>query len=80
MLSTPGKRANLRCWYYSSETGSPRITGRFLERQRRLLMPTQYSREHQNLCVDTADSFVSQADVDRAMGTGWVEAYRRTGW
>jgi Phage Terminase len=60
-------------WYYSTENGSPRITAAFLERQRRLLLPMQYAREHENRWVDAADSFVTALEVDAAMGTGWVE-------
>lgn len=66
-------------WYHSSDNGSPRITTAFLERQRRLLLPMQYAREHENRWVDHADSFVSQAEVDAAMGTGWAEQTRGTG-
>ena len=54
-------------WYYSPENGSPRVTAAFLERQKRLLMPTQYAREHQNQWVDQMDSFCTQTDVDAAM-------------
>jgi hypothetical protein len=60
-------------WWHSSENGSPRITAAFLERQRRLLLPAQFAREHQNQWVDQADSFVTQADVDWAMGQGWAK-------
>src|SRR5262245_66275150 len=35
-------------WYYSSENQSPLVTPEFLARQRRLLMPAQYAREHEN--------------------------------
>jgi hypothetical protein len=66
-------------WYYTSENGSPRITAAFLERQKRLLMPAQYAREHQNTWVDQADSFTVQPDVDAAMSTGWVERLRGAG-
>jgi hypothetical protein len=60
-------------WWYSSENRSPRITAEFLARQRRVLLPGQYAREHQNVWVDTADSFTTAADVDAAMGHGWTE-------
>ena len=59
-------------WWHTSENGSPRVTAEYLARQRRLLMPTQYAREHQNAWVDQADGFVTTADVDAAMGTGWM--------
>jgi hypothetical protein len=60
-------------WYYSSENQSPLVTPEFLARQRRLLLPGQYAREHQNLWVDAADSFTTAADVDAAMGHGRTE-------
>jgi hypothetical protein len=60
-------------WWYSAENLSPRITPAFLERQRRVLLPGQYAREHQNTWVDAADSFTIAADVDAAMGHGWTE-------
>ena len=66
-------------WWHSSDNGSPRITAAFLERQRRLLMPMQFAREHENRWVDQVDSFVSQGEVDAAMGTGWTEQTRGTG-
>ena len=37
------------------------------------LLPGQFAREHQNQWVDAADSFASAADVDAAMGHGYVE-------
>ena len=60
-------------WSWSGANRSPKVTQKFLEQQRRLLMPTQFAREHQNLWVDTADSFATAADVDAAMGRGWTE-------
>src|SRR5437867_4276715 len=60
-------------WWHSGDNRSPYVTREFLERQRRLLLPAQYAREHQNQWVDAADSFVSVADVDAAMATGWGE-------
>jgi hypothetical protein len=61
-------------WWYASENRSPRITADFLARQRRVLLPSQYAREHQNVWVDAADSFTTAADVDAAMGHGWTES------
>ncbi len=55
------------CWFHTSENGSPRVTPAFLERQRRLLLPAQYAREHENQWVDAADSFTDQSSVDVAM-------------
>jgi hypothetical protein len=60
-------------WFYATENLSPRITAAFLARQRRVLLPGQYAREHQNTWVDAADSFTTAADVDAAMGQGWTE-------
>jgi hypothetical protein len=54
-------------WRWHGENRSPRVTKSFLERQRRILMPAQYAREHQNQWVDAADALTSQADVDAAM-------------
>jgi hypothetical protein len=60
-------------WYYSSENQSPLVRPEFLLRERRLLMPAQYAREHQNLWVDAADNFTIALDVDSAMSHGWTE-------
>jgi hypothetical protein len=60
-------------WWHSSENLSPKVTPAFLERQRRILMPAQYAREHQNTWVDAADGFTTAAEVDAAMGHGWTE-------
>lgn len=46
-------------WWHSSDNPSPRITQKFLDRQRRLLLPGQYAREHGNVWVDAADSFTT---------------------
>jgi hypothetical protein len=62
-------------WWWSSDNLSPRVTADFLERQRRILMPAQYAREHQNAWVDAADSFTSSDEVDAAMGQGWREQF-----
>jgi len=60
-------------WWYSSENLSPRVRPDFLTLQQELLMPGQFAREHQNQWIEGADSFTSAADVDAAMGMGWVE-------
>lgn len=60
-------------WRWSGENRSPKVTADFLARQRRILLPTQYAREHQNLWVEAADSFAKADDVDAAMGHGWTE-------
>src|SRR2546425_2495404 len=60
-------------WWHSSENLSPKVTKAFLERQRRILLPAQFAREHQNAWVDAADSFTTAAAVDAAMGTGWTD-------
>jgi hypothetical protein len=59
-------------WFYASENASPLVTPQFLAAQRRLLLPGQYAREHQNLWVDAADALFTAADVDHAMNQGWV--------
>jgi hypothetical protein len=43
-------------WWYSTENLSPLVTAEFLARQRRLLLPAQYAREHENRWVDQADA------------------------
>lgn len=60
-------------WWWSGENRSPKVTANFLERQRRILLPGQYAREHRNEWVDAADALTSAADVDAAMGHGWTE-------
>jgi hypothetical protein len=54
-------------WYWSSDNLSPKVTSAFLERQRRILLPVQFAREHQNQWVDGADALTSHVDVDIAM-------------
>jgi hypothetical protein len=61
-------------WWYSTVNRSPRVTAEFLARQRRLLMPGQYRREHENAWVDSADSFTTAAVVDDAMDGSWIES------
>jgi hypothetical protein len=60
-------------WWWHSENRSPKVTKAFLDRQRRILMPAQFAREHQNQWVDAADSFTSAAEVDAAMAHGWMQ-------
>lgn len=60
-------------WHWTGDNPSPRVTTDFLDRQRRILLPLQYAREHQNAWVDAADSFCTAAEVDAAMGHGWIE-------
>ena len=64
------------CWRWSGENRSPKVTEAFLARQRRLLLPGQFAREHQNRWVDAADSFTTAKDVDAAMGCGWTEQHQ----
>lgn len=88
VISTVGKRAAGPLWkvkelaesgdpavyfYYSTENRSPKVTPEFLERQRRILLPQQYAREHENCWTSGADAFTSVTDVDVAMGRGWCE-------
>jgi len=70
---SPGISRNDIFWYYTSENLSPRVTPAFLTRQRRVLLPAQYAREHENQWVDGADALTTAADVDWAMSQGWVE-------
>ena len=60
-------------WWWHSENRSPRVTKAFLDRQRRILLPAQFAREHQNQWVDSADAFTSAAEVDAAMAHGWMQ-------
>ena len=60
-------------WWHSGENLSPKVTADFLARQRSILVPAQYAREHGNVWVDAADSFVTAAMVDAAMSGGWLE-------
>jgi hypothetical protein len=60
-------------WWYSSDNLSPRVTAEFLARQRRLLLPGQYAREHENQWVDQADSFTTSLEVGDAMDGSWIE-------
>ncbi|HLY38589.1 MAG TPA: terminase large subunit [Candidatus Binatia bacterium] len=62
-------------WYWSGENLSPKVTQSFLDRQRRILMPSQFAREHGNTWVDEADSFVTSEAVDAAMAKGWTEQH-----
>ena len=61
------------CWWWRGKNRSPLVAKDFLERQRRILLPQQYAREHQNAWVDSADGFTTAAEVDAAMGHGWSE-------
>jgi hypothetical protein len=60
-------------FYYSSENLSPRVTAAFLARQRHVLMPGQFAREHQNSWVDAADSFTTAEVVADGMDGSWIE-------
>ena len=53
-------------WHWHGTNQSPRVSADYIARQRRILLPNQFAREHQNLWVDAADSFVSAADIDAA--------------
>jgi hypothetical protein len=64
------------CWRWCSENRSPAVTKAFLDRQRRILLPVQYAREHQNQWVDGADAFTTSADVEAAMARDWHEQMR----
>jgi hypothetical protein len=62
-------------FYYRDRNQSPLVTEKFLARQRAIMMPGQFAREHQNTVMDAADSFTTVADVAAAMGCGWTEQY-----
>ena len=64
-------------WRWHSENRSPKVTAAFLERQRRILMPGQFAREHKNTWTDATDAFTAADDVDAAQGTGWSEQTER---
>jgi hypothetical protein len=51
---------------YHTENLSPKISPQFLERQRRILPPMVYAREHQNLWGEGADLFCTVEDWERA--------------
>jgi hypothetical protein len=59
-------------WRWHGENRSPKVTADFLARQRRILLPAQFAREHQNAWVDGADAYTTAADVDAAMAHGWT--------
>ena len=62
-------------WHWHGENRSPKVTSEFLSRQRRILMPAQFAREHENRWVDAADSFTTSAEVDAAMSHDWAVQY-----
>jgi len=62
-------------WHWHGENRSPKVTKEFLDRQRKILMPAVYAREHQNRWVDAEDSFTSAAEVDAAMSHGWTQRH-----
>jgi hypothetical protein len=63
-------------WYYRTTNQSPLVTAAFLARQRRLLLPMQYAREHENTWTDGADRYVPTIEVDDAMDGSWAETPR----
>jgi phage terminase large subunit-like protein len=62
-------------WHWHGENKSPKVTKAYLERQRRVLMPAVFAREHQNLWTDGEDAFTSAAEVDAAMSHGWTQQH-----
>jgi hypothetical protein len=66
-------------WHHHSTNRSPLVTAEFLARQRRILLPQQYAREHQNQWVDGADAITTASDVDWAMNQGWGETAAQEG-
>jgi hypothetical protein len=63
-------------WYYRATNDSPKVTAAFLAAQRKLLLPQQFAREHENQWVDGADALTTASDVDAAMDTGWTMRLR----
>lgn len=53
-------------WSHSSKNESPAVTKRYLARQKKLLPPVVYSREHANTLRDGEDSFATEAEIDAA--------------
>jgi phage terminase large subunit-like protein len=62
-------------WHWHGENRSPLVTQEFLARQRRVLMPAVFAREHQNLWTDAENAFTSAAEVDAAMSHGWTQQH-----
>jgi hypothetical protein len=62
-------------WDWRGDNPSPKVTEKYLARQRRILVASQYAREHQNAWVDGCNALVTTESVDHAMGHGWVEQY-----
>lgn len=62
-------------WHWHGENRSPKVTKAYLERQRRVLMPAVFAREHQNQWIDGENAFTSAAEVDAAMGHGWTQRH-----
>ena len=55
---------------YHTENLSPLISEDYLERQRSLLPPFVYAREHQNLWGEGSDAFCTQADWQKSSKNG----------
>lgn len=55
---------------YQQDNMSPLITPDFLERERALLPPSVYAREHENRWGAGSDAFCTQADWERAIDDG----------
>jgi hypothetical protein len=64
--------------FHSTKNESPLITPEYLERQRRLLNPLIFDREHCNLLREGSDLFCTKADLDAAFGSGWAVQSRGT--
>jgi hypothetical protein len=55
---------------YHQDNLSPRITDEYLERERALLPPAIYAREHENRWGAGSDAFCTLADWEKAIETG----------
>jgi hypothetical protein len=63
-------------WFHTTENLSPLVTAEYLAREKRLLLPIQFAREHLNEWVSAADGYASTVEVDDAMDGSWVETPR----
>lgn len=62
------KRTKGIYWSHSSKNESPAVTKAYLARQRKLLPPVVYSREHANTLKDGEDAFATEIELKAAFG------------
>ena len=58
-------------YYWTDQNPSPLVTEEFLERQKRMLHPIRFIREHRNTWSEGADAFLSHALLEEAYEEGW---------